>query len=115
MLKKLLEKRNALLNELNADDITEEKFNEIRGKIDRLNYQIEQAKLTESENRAADEQEETEIRKQAARPANGELANTGKAAEEEKRKAETDELEKRAADLKAGKTVKFESRAVSTS
>ena len=43
-LKELLEKRAALLAELNKTETTAERFAEIRAAVDKLNYQIEQIK-----------------------------------------------------------------------
>lgn len=113
-LKELLEKRAALLAELNKTETTAERFAEIRAAVDKLNYQIEQIKKDDADKRAADEAEKKAEELRAARLPNGTLADQKKAKDEEMRKAQSDELEKRAASLKAGKSVTMELRAVAS-
>lgn len=113
-LKELLEKRGALLAELNKTETTAERFAEIRAAVDKLNYQIEQIKKDDADKRAADEAEKKAEELRAARLPNGTLADQKKAKDEEMRKAQSDELEKRAASLKAGKSVTMELRAVAS-
>ena len=115
MLKELEEKRAKLLAEL-KDNVTAERFAEIRSEVERLNFAIEEAKKDEhaAEERKAAEQKKAEEERAARTPNGGtvDLFDGKKANEEEKRAKANEELEKRANALKNGDKIKLENRSV---
>ena len=112
-IKELMEKRAALLAELQKPETTAERFAEIRSEVDKINFTIEQLKKDDSDKRAEEERkaaEEADAR--AARlPKGGVIYDQGKAQTDEKRAAEKEEIEKRAKALKNGEKVAIEMRA----
>ena len=113
-IKELMEKRAALLAELQKPETTAERFAEIRSEVDKINFTIEQLKKDDSDKRAEEERkaaEEADAR--AARLPNkgGVIYDQGKAQTDEKRAAEKEEIEKRAKALKNGEKVAIEMRA----
>lgn len=71
-IKELLEKRAALLAELQKPETTAERFAEIRSEIDKINFTVEQVKKDDANKHAEEERraaEEADAR--AARPKNG--------------------------------------------
>ena len=108
-IKELLEKRSKLLSEIDGAD--EKRFGEIKLELDKIDFQMKQA---EAEERKAEEEAE----KRAAREknANGNSANKVVLFEtvEEKRKAQMEEIEKRAKSLKDGDKITLEKRALSS-
>lgn len=112
-IKKLLEERKALLEELAKPETTEERFNEIRSRVKKIDFIVESAEKFKSPATPSDD----ELR--GARLPNGgtdkTLFDQSKAPDAAKRAAENEQMEKRAADLKAGKAIPFEVRAVTSS
>ena len=110
-IKELIEKRAALLAEVQKPETDAKRLEEIRAEIEKLNFAIETAKKIES-----DEQREEELRaarKPTVTPANGVVYDQANA---EQRAVKTrEELEKRAALLKKGDKVTIELRAVASS
>lgn len=110
-IKELLEKRAALLAELQKPETTAERFAEIRSEVDKINFTIEQIRKDDSDKRAEEERkaaEEADAR--AARLPNkgGVIFDQGKVQTDEKRAAEKEETEKRAKALKNGEKVAIE-------
>lgn len=112
-IKKLIEERKALLEELEKPDVTAERFGEIRARVEQLDFIIKNAESPKNPETPSEE----ELR--GARLPNGgadkTLFDQSKAPDAAKRAAENEKLEKRAADLKAGKAIPFEVRAVTSS
>jgi HK97 family phage major capsid protein len=110
-IKELIEKRAALLAEVQKPETDAKRLEEIRAEIEKLNFAIETAKKIES-----DEQREEELRaarKPTVTPANGVVYDQANA---EQRAVKTrEELEKRATLLKKGNKVTIELRAVASS
>ena len=103
-IKELLEKRAALLAELQKPETTAERFAEIRSEVDKINFTIEQLKKDDSDKRAEEARkaaEEADAR--AAR-----LPNKGGVIYDQ---GEAQTNEKRAKALKNGEKVAIEMRA----
>lgn len=113
-IKELLEKRAALLAELQKPETTAERFAEIRSEVDKINFTIEQIRKDDSDKRAEEERkaaEEADAR--AARLPNkgGVIFDQGKVQTDEKRAAEKEETEKQRKALKNGEKIAIEMRA----
>lgn len=116
-LKELLEKRAALLAEIGKPETTKERFDELRGEIDRLDVVIEAAKKQEEEQRSFAKHEE-EIAKhekemRGARLPSGGAGEQYNQKEATQRSAEAEFVEKRAKALKNNEVVTLERRMVS--
>lgn len=59
-IKELLEKRAALLAELQKPETTAERFAEIRSEVDKINFTIEQIRKDDSDKRAEEERKAAE-------------------------------------------------------
>ena len=122
-LKELLEKRSALLAEVDSAD--EKRFAEIQTEISKIDLKIAEARkdAAEAEKRAkAEADANAEAEKRAAeeaaaagrKPSGGMVFDQTANAEAEKRAAEKAAIEERAASLKSGKEIQFETRALLT-
>lgn len=117
-LKELLEKRSALLAEIDKPETDGDKFTALRAAVEKLDFQIEEARKQEEEERKLVEGKELEERKKkeeeerAKRLPNGVLfdQNDPLATRKEQQK----ELEQRGKDLRSGKAVKLEGRSVTS-
>lgn len=123
-IKELLEKRAALLAELNKPETTAERFAEIRAEIEKINFTITELRKDEQtpdEQRGkgtpeGGETDPTEAEYRAARLPNGKgvVYDQSKEQDAEQRKAANEKREQRGKDLKAGKAVSIETRAAVT-
>lgn len=123
-IKELLEKRAALLAELNKPETTAERFAEIRAEIEKINFTITELRKDEQtpdEQRGkgtpeGGETDPTEAEYRAARLPNGKgvVFDQSKEQDAEQRKAANEKREQRGKDLKAGKAVSIETRAAVT-
>ncbi len=119
-LKELLEQRSALLAEISKPETSAERFAEIRSEVAKLDFLIAEAKKADEEKRKADEVAELERRKKeeeeqrGARLPNGVFFDQNANIAVEARKKELEKLEQRGKDLRDGKTVKMEKRAVTS-
>lgn len=126
-IKQLLEKRAALLAEINKPETDEKRFAEIQSEIAKINFTIEQLKADEA--RAAKDADEAQkaAEQRAAREPSSQTSNPANKPDTtdivrgmetpagmETRAAMLKKREERAKDLQAGKMVKFESRAVTS-
>lgn len=111
-IKELLEKRAALLAELQKPETTKERFDEVRAEVAKLNYTIEELRKDEAQKKAEeDAAKEAELRGARLPIGGGTLFDQNKLPTEEERKQAEEKIEKRAATLKKGEAITFDSRA----
>jgi len=117
-IKELLEKRAALLVEVNKPETTAERFAQIRKDVEKIDFQIAEATKQADEERklaekkTADEKAKTDAEERAKRLPNGVLFDQSKVENSAERAKKIEELEKRAKTLKDGGKISIEKRTV---